>query len=213
MFYENLVRLCAEKNTTPTTVAKACGLSSVAPVYWKNGSTPRDATLRKIADYFNVTVNDLLADPGDTPAPSKLHREQGEKIAVLASVGAGIPLEAINTFDQDDPDSWEEISRLDAARGEYFALRIRGNSMETEIHHGDLVIVRCAEEFADGDMVIALVNGNEGVCKILKYRDDGISLNSLNPEYPPMTYTKEQIENIPVRLIGVVEEIRRRVRR
>lgn len=213
MFYDNFARLCADAGKTPTAVAKDLGFSNAAASHWKNGKSPTAKSLQKIADYFNVTVNDLLSDPEAAPPPSKLHREEGEKIAVLASVGAGIPLEAINTFDQDDPDSWEEISHLDAARGEYFALRIRGNSMETEIHHGDVVIVRCAEEFADGDMVIALVNGNEGVCKILRYRDDGISLNSLNPEYPPMTFTKEQIENIPVRLIGVVEEIRRRVRR
>lgn len=204
MFYENLVRLCAEKNTTPTTVAKACGLSSVAPVYWKNGSTPRDATLRKLADYFGVTVNDLLSDSGDTPPPpSKLHREQGEKIAVLASVGAGIPLEAINTFDQDDPDSWEEISQLDASRGEYFALRIRGNSMEPLIRYGEIVIVRRQEEYNDGDIVIALVNGDEGVCKLLEYRDNGgICLRSLNPDYPPMIFTREETETLPVRIMG-----------
>ena len=171
---------------------------------------PKADTVQKLADFLGVTVNDLLTN---TTAPSKLHREPGEKIAVLSTVGAGIPLEAINTFDQDDPDSWEEISKLDAARGEYFALRIRGNSMEPEIHHGDLVIVRCAEEFSDGDMVIALVNGNEGVCKILKYRDDGIALQSINPEYPPMIFTREQIASMPVRVIGTVEEIRRKVGR
>lgn len=214
MFWNNFVALCDQHETKPNPAAAEMGFSSAVVTKWKNGTVPRGKTLQKIADYFNVTVNDLLSDPGEAPAPpSKLHREPGEKIAVLASVGAGIPLEAINTFDQDDPDAWEEISQLDAARGEYFALRIRGNSMETEIHHGDLVIVRCAEEFADGDMVIALVNGNEGVCKILKYRDDGIALNSLNPEYPPMIFTRDEIANKPVRLIGIVEEIRRRVRR
>jgi repressor LexA len=211
MFWQNFVRLCEEKGIKPTPAAAEMGFPSASVVKWKRGTIPRGTTLQKIADYFSVSVDDLLSDT--PPAPSKLHREEGEKIAVLASVGAGIPLEAIVTFDQDDPDSWEEISQLDASRGEYFALRIRGNSMEPEIHHGDVVIVRCAEEFADGDMVIALVNGNEGVCKILKYRDDGISLVSLNPEYPPMVFNREQIENLPVRLIGIVEEIRRRVRR
>jgi repressor LexA len=213
MFYTNLLALCQQKQITPAVVARDLGLSSGLPTFWKKGSVPKAPTLAKIADYFGVTVNDLLADPAEAPPPSKLHREEGEKIAVLASVGAGIPLEAINTFDQDDPDSWEEISKLDAARGEYFALRIRGNSMEPEIHHGDVVVVRCAEEFADGDMVIALVNGDEGVCKILKYRDDGIALTSINPEYPPMIFNREQIANKPVRVIGIVEEIRRRVKR
>lgn len=200
MFYENLKRICAEKGTSPTTAAIAAGLSSAAPVYWKRGSVPKADTVQKLADFLGVTVNDLLTD---TPAPSKLHREPGEKIAVLSTVGAGIPLEAINTFDQDDPDSWEEISKLDAARGEYFALRVKGNSMDPLIRYGEIVIVRRQEEYNDGDIVIALVDGHEGVCKLLEYRDNGgICLRSLNPEYPPMIYTREQIENIPVRIMG-----------
>lgn len=200
MFYDNFARLCAEAGKSPTAVTKDLGFSNAAASHWKNGKSPTAKTLQKIADYFGVTVNDLLTDD---PAPSKLHREEGEKIAVLASVGAGIPLEAINTFDQDDPDSWEEISKLDAARGEYFALRVRGPSMEPLIRHGDIVIVRRQDEYNDGDIVVALVNGNEGVCKLLEYRNNGgIALLSLNPDFPPMNFTAEQIENLPVRIMG-----------
>lgn len=198
MFYDNFVKLCADKGQKPTPTAKEIGFSSAALVKWKNGTIPRGNALQKIADYFGVTVNDLLTDD---PAPSKLHREEGEKIAVLASVGAGIPLEAINTFDQDDPDSWEEISKSE--RGQFFALRVRGPSMEPLIRHGDIVIVRRQDEYNDGDIVIALVNGNEGVCKLLEYRNNGgIALLSLNPDFPPMNFTAEQIENLPVRIMG-----------
>lgn len=198
MFYDNLKRICEENGTSPTSAAIACGLSSAAPVYWKRGSTPKADTVQKLADFLGVTVNDLLTDD---PAPSKLHREEGEKIAVLASVGAGIPLEAINTFDQDDPDSWEEINKSE--RGEFFALRVRGPSMEPLIRHGDIVIVRRQDEYNDGDIVVALINGNEGVCKLLEYRNNGgIALLSLNPDFPPMNFTAEQIENLPVRIMG-----------
>jgi repressor LexA len=203
MFYDNFARLCAEAGKSPTAVTKDLGFSNAAASHWKNGKSPTAKSLQKIADYFGVTVNDLLSDPGDTPAPSKLHREPGEKIAVLSTVGAGIPLEAINTFDQDDPDSWEEISKLDAARGEFFALKIRGNSMEPLIRYGEVVIVRKQAEYNDGDIVVALVNGSEGVCKLLEYRDNGgICLRSLNPDYPPLVYTREQVENLPVRIMG-----------
>lgn len=208
MFYDNLLQLCADHNTTPTTVAKILHLSTGSPTAWKRGAVPQALTLQKIADYFNISTDQLLKG-----TPSHLHREQGEKIAVLSTVGAGIPLEAINTFDQDDPDSWEEISRIDARKGRFFALRIRGNSMEPEVKHGDIVIVRLSEDFDDGDMVIALVNGNEGVCKILKYRDDGIALCSLNDEYQPMQFTRDEIAALPVRLIGVVEEVRHKINR
>ncbi|MBO4697068.1 MAG: hypothetical protein J5643_07320 [Lachnospiraceae bacterium] len=201
MFYQNLTRLCREKRTTPTAAAKAVGLSSAAPVYWKRGSIPKADTVQKLADFLGVTVNDLLSDNSETP--SKLRTEEGEKIAVLSTVGAGIPLEAICTFDQDDPDSWEEISKLDAKSGKYYALKIRGNSMDPLIRYGEIVIVRKQDEYNDGDIVVVLVNGDEGVCKLLEYRDNGgICLRSLNPDYPPMVFSREQIENLPVRIMG-----------
>lgn len=114
MFWQNFVRLCEEKGIKPTPAAAEMGFPSASVVKWKRGTIPRGTTLQKIADYFSVTVNDLLSDT--PPAPSNLHREQGVKIPVLSTVGAGTPLEAINTFDQDDPDSWEEISQLEASR-------------------------------------------------------------------------------------------------
>lgn len=201
MFYQNLTRLCREKRTTPTAAAKAVGLSSAAPVYWKRGSIPKADTVQKLADFLGVTVNDLLSDNSATP--SKLRTEEGEKIAVLSTVGAGIPLEAICTFDQDDPDSWEEISKLDAKSGKYYALKIRGNSMDPLIRYGEIVIVRKQDEYNDGDIVVVLVNGDEGVCKLLEYRDNGgICLRSLNPDYPPMVFSREQIDNLPVRIMG-----------
>lgn len=212
MFYDSFKRYCDSIGKSPTTVAKEIGFSANAPTAWKiKGSTPKSTSVQKIADYFGITTDQLL---NDFPEPSHLRHEKGVKIGVLSAVGAGIPLEAISIFDQDDPDAWEEISRSDANAAQYFALRIRGDSMEPEIRHGDIVIVRRSEEFEDGDWVIALVNGDEGVCKVLRFRDNGISLNSFNPEYDPMIFTKEQIEDLPVRLIGVVEEIRRkRIRR
>lgn len=213
MFYDNFLILCGIAEKSPNAVAKELGFSNSAVTYWKRGSIPKADTLRKVADYFGITTDELL-NQNLSSTPSHLRHEKGVKIGVLSSVGAGIPLEAISIFDQDDPDAWEEISRADANAAQYFALRIRGDSMEPEIRHGDIVIVRRSEEFEDGDWVIALVNGDEGVCKVLRFRDNGISLNSFNPEYDPMIFTKEQIEDLPVRLIGVVEEIRRkRIRR
>lgn len=211
MFYDNFEKLCRENGKTPVGVARELGISRGSPSNWKqNGNIPHAPTLQKIADYFGITTDQLL---NGLPEPSRLHREKGEKIAVLASVGAGIPLEAINTFDESDPDSWEEISKLDAQSGRFFALRVRGDSMEPMINYGDIVIVRIEEEYHDMDFVVALINGDEGVCKQLEYRNHGIALISMNPKYPPMEFTNEQIQNYPVRIAGRIVEIRRKVGR
>ena len=62
MFWENFVRLCSERDTKPNPVAKELGFSSGSVTDWKNGKTPRPTTIQKIADYFGVTVEDLLQE-------------------------------------------------------------------------------------------------------------------------------------------------------
>lgn len=60
MFWEEFIKLCTENNTSPNAVAKKIGISSASVTYWKNGSMPRDTALKKIADYFGVSVEYLL---------------------------------------------------------------------------------------------------------------------------------------------------------
>ena len=70
MFWKNLCALCNAHNTTPNTVCKALGLSSATSTHWKQGAVPRDTTLQKVAEYFGVTVEDLLRDPAEKPEPA-----------------------------------------------------------------------------------------------------------------------------------------------
>ena len=63
MFWKNLCRLCNDNQTTPNTVCKELKLSSATATHWKNGAVPRDTTLHLIADYFGITIEDLLRGP------------------------------------------------------------------------------------------------------------------------------------------------------
>ena len=67
MFKENFIRLCNQKGVTPTAACAAVGLSNATFSCWTETSVPRRATLIKFADYFGVTVDDLLAEPAPTP--------------------------------------------------------------------------------------------------------------------------------------------------
>ena len=60
MFKENFIRLCNQRGVAPTVVCKEIGLSDAVYSKWTDKSIPRRATLMKIADYFGVTVDDLL---------------------------------------------------------------------------------------------------------------------------------------------------------
>ena len=126
------------------------------------------------------------------------------RIPVFARVAAGIPFEAI-----EDIIDWEEITPEMAADGKYFGLCICGDSMEPRICNGDVVIVRKQDDADDGDIVIALVNGNDAVCKRLrKYENGMVALISTNPAYDPMYFSKGEVDETPVRIIGKVKELR-----
>lgn len=62
-FYDNYVRLCAERGMSPSAVALDIGIKKSNVTYWKNGrNNPSDVTIVKIANYFGVSVEELLDD-------------------------------------------------------------------------------------------------------------------------------------------------------
>lgn len=61
MIYENVVRLCAERGTTIAALERACGLGNATVRGWAENN-PRVDRLKKVADYFGVTVDELLKD-------------------------------------------------------------------------------------------------------------------------------------------------------
>lgn len=128
---------------------------------------------------------------------------QGLKIPVLGTVAAGIPISAV-----EDILDYEEIDSSWKNQGEFFALRIKGDSMQPKIDDGDVVIVRQQSDANSGDTVIALVNGDDATCKKLQKTDNGIMLVSTNPNYLPMFFTNEEIVTKPVVILGKVVELR-----
>lgn len=68
MFFAQYEFLCMGKGKTVNAVAKELGIPSASVTQWKQGSTPRAATVKKIADYFGVTAQYLLY--GDLPEES-----------------------------------------------------------------------------------------------------------------------------------------------
>lgn len=74
MFYTKFVKLCNERNISPSAVAEQIGLSRAANTKWGAGQIPRKATMQKIADYFEVPISYFSEEAPEkekTPAPSK----------------------------------------------------------------------------------------------------------------------------------------------
>ena len=89
-------------------------------------------------------------------------------------------------------------------------MRIKGNSMYPKLENGDIVIVKKQSTADNRDVVIAMVNGDDATCKRYKRTDTGIMLTSDNSEYSPMFYTNEQVQSLPVTIIGKVVESRKK---
>ncbi len=163
---------------------------------WELGKSEPDLEmLKKIANFFNVSVDYLLNDG--------LVTKRGVKIPVFGNVAAGIPIDAIT-----DIEDYEEITEELAASGEYVALKIKGDSMEPKMSQGDVVIVRVQPTIESGEIAIVLINGDNATCKKVKKTEEGIMLISLNSAYEPMFYSNKQIEELPIRIFGKVVELR-----
>lgn len=196
---ENIRRARMKARISQEELAKRLGYKSRSTIA-KIESGENDLTQKKVAAFakaLNVSINYLL--DGDRKSGLK-----GGRIPVLGRVVAGIPLEAI-----EDIEDYEEIPRKIASSGEFFALKIKGRSMEPKLSEGDIVIVRKQEDVDSGDTAIVLVNGDEATVKQIKKTEAGIMLIGFNVEvYQPHFYSNEQIETLPVRIIGKVVESR-----
>ena len=147
---------------------------------------------------YNVPRYERIENTGP-PTP------QGLTIPVLGTVAAGIPISAVEEIlDYEEvPQSWKN-------QGEFFGLRIKGDSMKPDINHGDTVIVRKQSTANNGDVVITLVNGDDVTCKKFEKLDNGIILISNNSEYSPMYFSNEEVVTKPVVILGRVVELRRK---
>lgn len=182
-------------------LAKRLRVSRSTIAMWETGgSNPDNEALMRISSIFDVSVDYLLGREGQK---NNAASNGSVKVPVLGDVRAGLPMEAVeNILD------YEEISPDMAAHGDYFALRIRGDSMEPRIHEGDVVIVRRQPDVDSGDLAIVLVNGDSATIKRVRKLSDGIMLIPLNPSYEPIYYDVSTCASLPVQILGRVVELR-----
>ena len=194
-----LYDLRKDNNMTQDDVAKILNIdrSTYAKLESKNTSTISSDTLHKLANFYNVSVDYLLKNNKDYV------EKTGFKIPVLGSIPAGIPVEAI-----EDIVDYEEISSSLAKTGEFFGLKVKGTSMQPRIMNNDIVIVRKQPTAESGDVCVVMVNGYEATLKEIKITENGITLIPYNTEFSQMVYTNEDIEKMPIRIVGKVVELR-----
>ncbi|MGI6663919.1 MAG: LexA family protein [Christensenellaceae bacterium] len=197
-----LRELRKEKGMTMKELGAAFGMSeSVISIYETGKRMPDVKTLQDFASYFGVSLNYLLGETEEI-------ENNSVQIPVLGIVPAGVPIEAIQEF----VDEYQDIPAAMARTGEYFGLKIKGDSMYPYYMEGDTVIVKKQSDVESGDKAIVYVNGYDATCKIVQKTTSGIRLVPYNVAHPPKEYTFEEIEKLPVSIVGKVVEVRREER-
>jgi repressor LexA len=205
----NILSLRKAAGVSQAELGKAIGVAQNTVSAWEKGSRqPDNECLRLLAEYFDVSVDEILGYNKTNIRPANLSNSV-VTINVYGQIPAGIPVEAI-----EDIIGTEQIPAEWGAGGrEFFALQVKGDSMYPVYLDGDIVIVRKQNTCLTGDDCVVYVNGYDATLKRVKLHDDGsIEIIPLNVNYPPRTFTREEAENMPITIGGVVVELRRKIK-
>lgn len=177
-------------------IGEAVGLSSPSSVHAQLNSLVAAGAIKKDPSKPRAIMITDESPVAETPRDNRHTRD----VPVLGRIAAGTPILAAEHVD--------EVMTLPTdlvGDGPVFLLEVKGDSMiEAGIHEGDLVAIHKQPDARDGEIVAALVDGEEATVKRLQRKDGKVMLHSENPAYEPMVFS-EGIE-----LIGKVVSVLRR---
>lgn len=203
IFSTNLEYLMKKNGIKATELAKRMGVAKQTVSTWVNGqNVPRTDKLDKLCGILGCDRNALLmrtpvTDLYTIPVPRQ------SMLPVLGRVSAGTGVAA-----EEDIIGYESTdSRYD--NGEYFYLRVSGDSMSPKIDDGDLVLVHRQTSVDSGSIGVVSVDGSDGFVKKIEYDKEFIHLISYNPYYPPMVFDGPDVMRVYV--MGRVVKLERKL--
>lgn len=167
-------------------------------------------TLEKIADALSIPISTLVSRKEqraviDAIYDTESNKPSGIRVPILGTIPAGIPIEAIQ-----DVLDWEELpAEMGKGGKEYFGLRVQGDSMYPRYEDGDIIILRRQETCESGQDCAVMVNTDDATFKRVRVTESGIALLPINPAYEPHFYSNKEVAELPVRILGVVVQLRR----
>lgn len=184
-------------------------LAFIKSYFSENGSKP---TLQQIADgiglkavssvhqYIKSLVDDGLLDK-NTNGSYEFSEDDKQEVAILGYIAAGSPIEAIEDIVQAETVEIKDLPKS----GYFYALRVKGDSMiDDGIEDGDVVIIRKQEVAKDGEIVVAIIDGNQATLKRI-YREESKKRFRLEPRNQSMLpFYRDEVE-----VRGIVWDIRK----
>ena len=203
------------KNIKPIELSKKTGISKTNISCYMSGKyEAKQDGVKLLAEALNVDpvwlmgydvnmerMDDTLKKIGAIPLSNK----NMAKIPILGTVKAG--------YDYLAQENWQGTIEVETSLvgdgKDFIALKVHGDSMSPVLIEDDIVIVKKQNDFETGDIVVALVNGDEATIKKGKKNENSILLQPFNPSYEPLIFTYDEMKTIPVTIVGVVRQLKR----
>ena len=173
---------------------------------WESGyiTNMRRDKIQKLAEVLRVTPDYLMGWESNV-TPISLPKNVVH-IPVLGSIPAGTAVEAVQDIIEwvDIPEEWTHGGY------QYFGLTVKGDSMYPEYLEEDVVILRKQGCCESGDDCAVMVNDQDATLKKVRICEDGLELEAINPMYGKKKFTVKEVKQLPVNILGVVVELRRK---
>lgn len=197
-----------EKGISLEDAGKKVGVNKSTVLRWENGQTEKFKipTLEILADYYGVNSSWIIGNDNC--------KYSTERIDVFGNPVVSIPILGIvkagyNYLAEENWIGTIDVEKKLAESGDLFALKVHGDSMSPTLIEDDIVIIKKQDDFENGDIVVAIVNGDEATIKKGKKSDTSILLQPLNNDYEPLIFTYDEMKTIPVTIVGIVKQLKR----
>lgn len=176
-----------KKGLNTSQLARELGVARSTVIKWESGDFKAlNAESKKLlADYLEIDIDNYL--DYDLVKP------------ILGTVKAGYDLMA-----EENIQDYIEVSPAEAKQGDYF-VEVKGDSMiGARIYEGDLLYVKSVNDVQSGEIAIILINGDEATVKKVIKKGNVLILEAANPDIENRYYTADEVEEIPIKIIGKV---------
>lgn len=190
--------------------AKLMGVSQPTVSDWENGRKhPSSGKLVRLSEVLGASISYILGSDLYDEGVSEALPAADEQPAIPVPVPAAPAPAAV------DPRAYEKVvyEKDDVTPdivplGEKFMMRVFDNSMKPRIQENDYIVVRRQDEVENGALMLLMVGNNMLSLKRVETERGGLLLASNSPFFRPVFYSREDIQRIPVRIIGKVVELR-----
>lgn len=186
-FKEYLKKYKEKMSVSNEYIASQLGVNRSTVTRWLKGDTKvtNPEVIEKLSFILGVDVESLI------------NSEERYEKPVLGEVKAGYDLLIDENFE-----GYEQVTQDDYYRGDFF-LRVVGDSMSgAHIHDGDLLYVKKCNDVPSGTIAVVLINRCEVTVKKVIKKEGLLILEPANPSVDVRYYSQEEVESLPVEIIG-----------